>query len=57
MKDKFIMIRSDKVFKSNYKELCEFFGYTFSKRIISLIEKDIKYLNELKSNELTNKSL
>lgn len=44
-KNKFFMIRVSDSLKSEYIKFCEKNGYTISKRIISLIVKDLN--NEL----------
>jgi hypothetical protein len=43
-KDTKIVLRANTEFKNEYKKLCETNGYTYSKRIIMLITKDIDYL-------------
>jgi len=50
IKNKFIMVRIDDNKKEYYKNLCESLGFTLSKRIISLIEKDINLLNKIKNS-------
>lgn len=49
-KDNYITIRVTNEFKIYYKELCESMGITFSKRIHSLIKKDVEVLENLKKN-------
>lgn len=46
-KDSKIVIRANNDFKKNYKILCELNGFTYSKRIIQLINKDIDFLKNL----------
>lgn len=46
-KDSVISIRAKSTLKKEYKNLCELIGFTYSKRIIHLIEKDIEYLKQL----------
>ena len=46
-KDTVISVRAKSSLKKEYKDLCESVGYTYSKRIISLIEKDIKELKQI----------
>jgi len=41
-KNKMINIRIDEVFYKKYKKFCETNGYSISKRIRVLIEKDIE---------------
>ncbi len=41
-KDTHLVIRISKEFKKQYKDYCEDNGYTLSKRILSLIKKDIE---------------
>ena len=48
-KDSKIVLRANTEFKNEYKRLCEMNGYTYSKRIIMLITKDMNYLK--KQNE------
>lgn len=43
-KDTVISIRAKSSLKGEYKKLCESVGFTYSKRIISLIERDMKHL-------------
>jgi antitoxin component of RelBE/YafQ-DinJ toxin-antitoxin module len=43
-KDTVISVRAKSALKNEYKKMCESLGYTYSKRIISLIEKDIECL-------------
>jgi hypothetical protein len=43
-KDTVISVRAKSSLKGEYKKLCESVGYTYSKRIISLIEGDMEYL-------------
>ena len=47
IKNNKIVIRISNETKNEYKILCESLGYTYSKRILSLIKKDIE---NLKSN-------
>jgi hypothetical protein len=49
-KNKVICIRVNNDFKKQYKKICEFHGYTYSKRILSIIEKDFQLLKELNNN-------
>lgn len=46
-KDTVISIRAKSSLKKDYKKYCESNGYTYSKRLISLIEKDLKYLKNI----------
>ncbi len=41
-KNTFFIIRVDDKFKKTYKDYCDDNGYTLSKRILSLIKKDIE---------------
>jgi len=43
-----IVVRINDELKKEYKNLCESLGYTYSKRIISLIKKDIENLKNTK---------
>lgn len=52
-KDNNLTIRVNKEFKLKYKKLCESHGFTYSKRIHSIIEKDFEYLNKLNENEIS----
>jgi hypothetical protein len=49
-KNNVICIRVNNDFKKQYKKICEFHGYTYSKRILSIIEKDFEFLKLLKNN-------
>lgn len=49
-KDDVICVRTKSSLKKEYKDLCESVGFTYSKRIIHLIEKDIEKLKTLKNN-------
>jgi len=53
-KDNVICIRVNNDFKKQYKKLCEFHGYTYSKRILSIIEKDFEFLWKLNEKEINN---
>lgn len=46
-KDSVISVRTKTSLKKEYKGICESNGYTYSKRIISLIEKDLEYLKNM----------
>ena len=41
-----ITIRVNRNFKKEYKKLCESHGYTYSKRILAIIEKDFEKLKD-----------
>lgn len=41
-----ITIRVNRNFKKEYKKLCESHGYTYSKRILAVIEKDLEKLKD-----------
>jgi antitoxin component of RelBE/YafQ-DinJ toxin-antitoxin module len=47
-KDEKIVVRINKNIKKEYKFLCESLGYTFSKRIMLLIKKDLDFLKTIK---------
>ena len=49
-KNKFIIVRIEDNLKNRYCELCESMGLTLSKRIILIIEKDIKLLEKMKND-------
>ena len=51
-KDTVISVRAKSSLKKEYKNLCESVGFTYSKRIISLIEKDLIYLKQISKNNL-----
>lgn len=51
-KDTIISVRAKSSLKKEYKNLCETIGFTYSKRIISLIEKDIIYLKTNFKNKI-----
>lgn len=55
-KDTVISVRAKSSLKEEYKKLCESVGFTYSKRIISLIEKDVEYL-KLVSNKNNSKEV
>jgi len=46
-KDTVISVRAKSQLKKEYKNLCESLGYTYSKRIIFLIENDLKELKQI----------
>ena len=41
MKNKHLIIRIDEAVKDSYKEYCNNNGYTVSKRVLSLLKKDM----------------
>lgn len=51
IKDDKIVVRINGKFKNDYKSLCESLGYTYSKRIISLLKKDYDVLSKIKNDK------
>ena len=55
-KDTVISVRAKSSLKKEYKALCESVGYTYSKRIVSLIENDMEYLKTLKNKKIITRN-
>jgi len=45
-KDSQLVVRIERNLKDEYKTLCEELGYTFSKRIISILKRDMELLKK-----------